>query len=70
MLNVVVGLVGLSMGTFLIVFRKWYAARCVTKQNRLWGFRFGERTTELTSNLLVVIGLGFIIIGVLALSSL
>ena len=70
MLNISVGIVGIVLGAFLIIFRKWYADYCLRKQNQLWGFRFGERSVRLTEYSLIFIGLGSIGIGLLALLAL
>ncbi|MHB8974355.1 MAG: hypothetical protein ACYC3X_12885 [Pirellulaceae bacterium] len=70
MLNIVVALVGILGGVLLIRFRKKFAAYCIEDQNRLWGFRFGERTTRMTASMIVVIALGWIAIGLMALLSL
>lgn len=67
MLNLAVAFVGILIGALLIAFRKYYASYCVERQNRLWGFRFGEKTVRLTTFVLVFIGLGFITIGMLSL---
>jgi hypothetical protein len=66
-MRIVIALVGFSGGIFLLWFRKEFASFCIMDQNRLWGFRFGERTTRLTEVVVVVSGLGFVIFGLLAL---
>jgi hypothetical protein len=54
----------------MIRFRKEFATRCIKKQNRLWGFRFSERTSRITESVIMVIALGWIAIGLMALLSL
>ena len=70
MVNIVVALFGVLVGAFLIYFRKSFAAHCIRGQNRTWGFRFGERTVRQTERVVLVIGIGFVGIGLLALLAL
>jgi hypothetical protein len=66
-MRIMIVLVGLSVGVALLWFRKEFAISCVNDQNRLWGFRFAEKTTRWTEVIVVIGGLAFIIAGLLAL---
>ena len=59
-------LVGLSIGIYLLVFRKQFARSCIKDQNRLWGFHFGEREVWISEIVAVIVGFGFILFAVLA----
>ena len=60
-------LVALSIGGMLLWFRKEFAVSCTMDQNRLWGFRFGERSTRLTEVVVVICAFGAIVAGLLCL---
>jgi hypothetical protein len=60
-------IVALTFGTLTLWFRKGYAALIIKDQNRLWGFRFGERTTRLTEIVVVVIAMLALVAGLLAM---
>lgn len=64
----VVGIILLLVGCAMILWRDRFARKTIEEQNRVWGFRFGEREEKRTKLIVFVVGTGFIIFGLLALS--
>jgi hypothetical protein len=67
MQDVVVGVICLLVGGGGIIFRERFARAHVAGQNRLWGFRFGERERKLTKIVVVIGAGGLLVFGVLLL---
>ena len=57
----------ISMGISLLLFRNSFADRCIENQNRLWGFHFGKREIWQAKVVTIIVGLGFIVCGLLCL---
>lgn len=57
----------LMAGMALLVYRKEFARNVVRDQNRLWGFRFGEREARRSEPIVVLVAVGFLGFGVAAL---
>ena len=66
-MRTIIFLFGVAIGVSLLVFREQFAKKCMKDQNRTWGLRFGEREIRVTEVVTVIVGLGFIICGVLCL---
>ena len=64
----VVGIILLLVGCAMILWRDRFARKTIEEQNRVWGFRFGEREEKRTKLIVFVVGMGFIVFGLLALS--
>jgi len=67
MQRIVIVVAAITVGTMLLWFRKEFAVFCIKDQNRLWRFRFGERTIWLTEVVVVVVALCMITAGLLCL---
>ena len=58
-------LLSILAGCVLIIWRRWFGALVVRNQNRMWGFRFGEREERISAFVATVVGLGFLAVGIL-----
>lgn len=67
MKEIIIGIISLSAGSFLVVFFKYFARFVVVQQNKFWGFHFGARGVKATETISVIVGIGFIIVGLLSL---
>ncbi len=54
-----------ALGGLILVFRAAFARFLIEEQNAAWGFQFGERGVKAAKSVLVIVGLGFIVWGVL-----
>jgi hypothetical protein len=61
--NFLSGLILIVIGVFLIAFREWVSKKTIESQNRTWSFHFGEQEIRATKYLAVIVGIGFIILG-------
>jgi hypothetical protein len=68
MQRAIVGIICMVVGGALIAFRERFARAHVESQNRMWGFRFGERERLLTRIVAVIAGLGLLVSGILLLA--
>jgi uncharacterized membrane protein (Fun14 family) len=60
-------IIGIVVGVALIVARKRFAHAAVGSQNAFWGFRFGEKERKISAFVALLIGVGFVVLGSLAL---
>ncbi len=67
LLDTIVSIVAVLVGAACIVFRSGFTRLVVSTQNAAWGFRFGSREETGSRILFVIVGLGFVTIGALAL---
>ena len=67
MLDTIVSIIAVLVGAACIVFSRGFARLVVSTQNAAWGFRFGSREERGSRVVLMIVGLGFVTIGVLAL---
>ena len=67
MKETIIGMVALSVGILLVLFFKYFARFVVEQQNKSWGFHFGAREVKMTEIISVIVGIGFIIVGLLSL---
>lgn len=63
----IVGLISLLAGSFLVLAHRYFARFIVEQQNRFWGFHFGAREVKVAETVSIVVGLGFIAVGLLSL---
>ncbi len=61
--SIISALVGLA----LLIWRKRFTAAVVREQNRMWSFHFGQREERISIFIAVLVGIGFLIIGILSL---
>lgn len=54
------------VGVGLIVLRKRFARYTIRQQNRVWGFQFGENARRSAEVVALVVGVGFVTMGILA----
>jgi uncharacterized membrane protein (Fun14 family) len=57
----------IAIGCVMLIFRKSFASLIIDFQNRVWGFRFGEREKKASIFVIVIVGLGFITLSLLAI---
>jgi hypothetical protein len=67
MKETIIGIISLSAGSFLVVFFKFFARFVIEQQNQFWGFHFGARGIKATETISIIIGISFIIVGLLTL---
>jgi hypothetical protein len=56
-----------ALGLAVIVFCDFFARQCVKWQNKTWGFHFGERAVKWSRIVIVLVGMGWIALALLAL---
>jgi hypothetical protein len=61
---VVVAAALVILGILQILFREWVAKESVAFQRSFWGFRYGPWAERLSVKMAVVVGVGFICLGV------
>ncbi len=61
--SIISALVGLA----LLILPKRFAAAVVREQNRMWGFHFGQREERISIFMSILVGGGFLIIGIVGL---
>jgi hypothetical protein len=66
-LEAIFGVIAILVGAFLIGWHKYFARRVAEDQKALWGFRFSPWTVRVTEAVVVVIGVGFLLVGFMAL---
>jgi hypothetical protein len=67
MSNLTSGIVLIAIGGAAIIFRKWFIRESLDAQNRMFGFRYGKNSTKLNNMLAPIMGLIFIICGILVM---
>lgn len=65
--KIIIGIIGLTVGFCLVIFRKSFARHVIKEQNKFGGFHFGERDIKSTEVISIIVGIGFIIIGLLSI---
>jgi len=50
----------------LILLRRPFSQYALRQQNRVWGFRFGDNARRSAEVVALVVGIGFVTIGILA----
>jgi hypothetical protein len=68
--QLVFGIGSIIAGVVLLAFPRRIAESFVRDQNATWGFRFGAREVEAGARGLVIVGIGFLILGIVGLVSL
>ncbi len=58
--------IAVLVGASLVLLRKRFAQYTIRQQNRVWGFRFGDSATRSAEVVALVVGIGFVAIGILA----
>jgi len=61
------GIASIVIGCALIIFRKWFARESVEAKNWMFGLHFGERTIGIGYWFISLMGLAFIVSGILLL---
>lgn len=67
MKEAIVGIIGLLAGCSMTIFHKSFARLTIERQNKFWGFHFGQREIKITEVVSVIVGMGFIVLGFLFL---
>jgi hypothetical protein len=65
--NIIYGLFFLLGGCLMLYFLKPLARLTIETQNKFWGFHFGNREIKNTSFIILVVGIGFLVAGLLSL---
>jgi hypothetical protein len=60
-------ILSIFIGASLIIFRRQYSRYVMDMQNRTWGTHFGMREIKITEGVAVIVGVGFIAIGILSI---
>jgi hypothetical protein len=63
----IASIISVLIGSGLLIWRKLFAAAVVGEQNRMWGFRFGDREERMSVIAVIIAGSGFLAIGILSL---
>jgi hypothetical protein len=63
----ITSIISALVGCALLIWRKRFAAAVVREQNRMWGFRFGQREERISLFVATLVGIGFLTIGILGL---
>lgn len=66
-LHTVIDILAIIVGFALIAFRRPFARMVIDSQNKAWGFKFGARDKRVSEFVSVVVGLGFVVLGLLSL---
>lgn len=64
----ITSIISVLVGCGLLFWRKRFAAAVVKEQNRMWGFHFGEREERISVIVAIIVGSGFLTIGIFGLS--
>jgi hypothetical protein len=67
-MGIVGSLVVMVVGLALLIWRRFFADLVVSSQNRMWGFRFGDRERRISIFVAIIVGIGFLGMGILTLS--
>ena len=65
--DTIVNIVFLLAGIAMIIWRKQYTRFIIESQNRVWGYKFGNREIRATKFVIILVGTGFIVSSLLAL---
>jgi purine-cytosine permease-like protein len=60
-------IISVLVGCALLMWRKQFAAAVAREQNRMWGFHFGQREERISLFMAIIVGIGFLTIGILGL---
>ncbi len=60
------GIIALTIGILLIVCSATFARGAVREQNRCWNLNLDQRDVKITKIGVIVVGLGFVLFGLLA----
>jgi len=61
------GYLPLTIGLCSLLFQKWLSDFAVRSQNKTWGFNFGVKERRIFQFAFIVVGIGFIFLGILIL---
>lgn len=67
MKNIIIGSIVIVTGCYIVVYRSRWARKAIEGQNKIFGFHFGKKDMQATSYVGLIVGSGFIILGILAL---
>ena len=65
--DIIVGIVGLIIGSLILMYHKTFANHIIESQSRFWGFKFGAFNIKAAHVVTVIGGIGFIVIGILSI---
>lgn len=51
----------------MVIFQKYFGKFIIVQQNKFWGFHFGDREAKITGTISVIVGIGFIILGLISI---
>jgi hypothetical protein len=68
MKDTIIGTISLIAGLAMVVFNKPFSHLQIKGQNEFWGFNFGMKEIAVSRIVILIVGIGFIIVGLLALS--
>ena len=66
-MQIIISIVSILAGGSLIIFCKFFARLVIKQQNKFWGFHFGNHGIKVAEIVSIIVGIGFIIIGILSL---
>ena len=58
--------IAVLVGASLVLLRKRFAQYTIRLQNRVWGFQFGENARRSAEVVTLIVGVGFVTMGILA----
>lgn len=61
----IIDIISVAAGSALLLFRKKFASNVIEGQNRVWGFNYGDRERKATEYVTIIVGTGFLVIGIL-----
>ncbi len=61
------GGISLIVGLAMLIFNKPFSRAQIESQNQFWGFNYGEKEIGVSRIVILIVGIGFIIVGLLSL---
>lgn len=67
MKHIVVAIIAVIVGCYIVINRSKWANKAIDQQNKAFHFRFGKKDIQATSYVGLLVGVGFIVVGLLTL---
>jgi hypothetical protein len=67
MKEIITGSIGLIVGLVMVIFNRPLSRAQIKSQNDFWGFNYGEKEIAVSRIVILIVGVGFLIFGLLAL---
>ncbi len=65
--EIIVGSVSVIVGLAMVIYNRPLSRAQIRSQNQFWGFNFGEKAIAASRSVILIVGVGFISFGLLAL---